>query len=87
MSDEKQDKSQRGLETLAIQAMMKNKDVRDFMWRMLEQAGTFTDNFSADPVQHAKNAGKRSLGLWVDSELREAEGSYFEMLRENFDGR
>jgi len=74
----------RGLETLAIQDIMKTKGGRDFMWRLLEQSGVFIDGFDNDPYKHARSAGKRSQGLWLQRELQEsANGSYMIMLKEN----
>lgn len=86
MSDD-EGKKERGLETLAIQTTMSTKDGRHFMWRILEQSGIFTDNFDENPIIHARNAGSRSLGLWLDNELKDAAlGSYMTMIKEHHDG-
>lgn len=74
----------RELEILAIQSIMSNKDGRNVFWRILEQAGLFDDTFDSDPYLHARNAGKRSTGVWLQNELKDvAPGSYLTMLKEH----
>lgn len=86
--DDKQVQSKnksRELELLTIRNIMKTENGRSFMWRCLENCGTFSDIFCIDTLQHARNSGKRTHGLWLDSELREAaKDEYFLMLKENY---
>ena len=76
----------RARESLAISNIMANEGGRSFMWRCLEVSGVFADNFDPDPYQHAANAGRRSHGIWLQSELLAvAPGSYAMMIKENND--
>jgi len=75
----------RELELFSIRNVMKTENGRNFMWRCLENCCTFEDIFDGDPIQHAHNAGKRSHGLWLHSELKEAAtANYYIMLKENY---
>lgn len=82
-SKKKQQKS-RELELHSIREIMKTENGRSFMWRCLQNCGTFENMFNVDPILHARNAGVRSHGLWLESELKEATpDNYFKMLKEN----
>lgn len=89
MVDESEDKerqrnSVRELEILAIRNTMRTENGRGFMYRCLQNCGTFTNTFGEDPHTHAYRAGKRGHGLWLDAELRHAATEdYYKMLREN----
>ena len=85
MSDEREKlNNERELELLTIRNLMKTENGRSFMWRCLQNCGTFENMFNADQSIHAFNSGKRSHGLWLDDELREAApDDYFRMLKEN----
>ena len=77
----------REIDLLDIANIMSTKGGRKFMWRNLELSGIFADNFDDDPYRHAHNAGQRSRGLWLQSELMEAAiGSYSTMVEENSNG-
>ncbi len=77
----------RDLEKEQVKGIMGTREGRHFMWRLLEQSGTFADCFDVDPYIHANNAGRRSLGVWLDSEIRDAApGSYETMIKEHIDG-
>ncbi len=83
-NDDKQFKDARELEILTMQHIMKTENGRAFLWRCLQNCGTFDSMFNSDATQHNFNAGKRSHGLWLDEELREAnEDNYYLMLKEN----
>ena len=74
-------------EDLDIQNVMNSKSGRDFMFRMLIQAGVFSNNFTADPYIHAYNAGIRSQGVWLkDQLLIAAPDNYNLMMKENNNG-
>ena len=74
----------RTIEELAIRDIMANEGCRAFMWRCLEMSGIFADNFDPDPYVHARNAGARSQGLWLQRELMSVTpGSYSKMLEES----
>jgi len=74
----------REIELLSIRNVMKTENGRSFMWLCLQNCSTFENIFNTDAIQHAHDAGKRSHGLWLDSELREAATDYYYlMLKEN----
>lgn len=74
----------RQLELLSISNIMKTENGRAFMWRCLMNCSTFSGTFNPDAARHSFNAGLRSHGVWLDSELQEAnEDLYYQMLREN----
>jgi hypothetical protein len=74
----------RALEEMAIQSIMATEDQRRFMWRNLEQSGVLVDNYDENPYNHARNAGARSQGLWLQNELMTAAPAmYFKMIKEN----
>lgn len=80
----KKQKSERDLELLTIRNIMKTENGRSFMWRCLQNCCTFENIFNTDQVKHAYSSGKRSHGLWLEEELREAATEdYFRMLKEN----
>jgi len=56
------------------------------MMRVLEYASAHGETFDPDPIKHAHNAGRRSVGLWLEAEMREASpGGYVTMIKENID--
>lgn len=89
MFDEENDNSKkqrdsRELELYGISTIMKTENGRSFMWRCLQNCSTFESIFNTDTQLHAFNSGKRSHGLWLDEEIREAApDDYFKMLKEN----
>ena len=83
MTEQKHNEA-RELELLAIRNIMRTENGRQFMWLCLQNCCTFESIFDKDSAQHNFNSGKRSHGLWLDSELREAAtDDYFIMLKEN----
>lgn len=80
----KKQKESREMELLTIRNLMKTENGRTFMWRCLQDCGTFESMFNTDAIQHAYNAGKRSHGLWLEQELKDsATDDYYKMLKEN----
>lgn len=77
----------RELELLAIRNTMKTEIGRDFMWRMLQHSCVFETIFNIDPLLHSFNAGLRSMGLWIEQEIKEATpDNYIKMIKEHLDG-
>jgi len=71
-------------EELAVQNLMKNEGMRNYMWKQLQEAGVFENIFDMDPIKHAYNAGKRQNGLRLDQDLKEyAPDMYIKMMKEN----
>lgn len=84
MSEDGHKKTPNNPEELAVQNIMKNEDMRNYMFKHLQEGGVFENIFDSDPIQHAHNAGKRQLGLVLDSDLRlYAPGDYVKMIKEN----
>lgn len=74
----------RKIEIANIAAIMSTKGGREFINRVLNQCGVFSDGFSPDTHEHAKNAGRRQIGLWLTNELKEAApGEYLILIREH----
>ncbi len=46
---------------------------RDFIWRLLIQCGVFTTSFTGDAPTTFFNEGKRQVGLWLLTEIDEAD--------------
>jgi len=73
----------RKIEIADINVIMSTKGGRNFICRVLDQCGVFSDSFDPDTHQHAKNAGRRQVGLWLIGELEEATpGEYLTLLKE-----
>ena len=78
----------RKVELIAIDGIMSSESGRSFMMSLIEHTGVFTETFDADTHRHAKNAGRREIGLHLVRELKEASfDKYIMMIREHEDGR
>lgn len=76
----------RDLEILEIEGIMRTEGGRKFLMRILERANTFGDTFDNDPYTHARNSGMRSVGTWLDQELKEVNiDMYQRMIKEYHD--
>lgn len=84
MSEGEHKKTPNNPEELAVQNLMKNEGMRNYMWKQLQEAGVFENIFDSDPIKHAYNAGKRQNGLVLDNDLRQyAPDDYIKMVKEN----
>lgn len=84
MNEEEIKKTPNNPEELAVQNLMKNEGMRNYMWKLLQEAGVFESIFDKDPIQHAYNAGKRQNGLALDRDLRHyTPDMYLKMIKEN----
>ena len=64
-------------------AMMRMPQTRSFMYRHLEQLGTFVDTFNPDPYIHSRQSGVRAAGLMLVETLKQnAPEEYKLMIRE-----
>ena len=73
-------------DSLGITEIMSSENGRHLMWRILEQSGIFGPTFDADPYKHARNAGARDQGIWLEHVLKAvAIGDYLTMIREHTD--
>ena len=60
--------------------------MREFMLRLLEEAGVDSNGFHPEPTAHAYNSGARRVGFWALNELKESTPSnYLLMIKENLD--
>ena len=85
MSDNSTD--QRKIEVAELTHVMSSASGRNTMHRMLKYTGVDDDTFNPDTHEHARNSGRREVGLWLRDELKEAcIDNYFIMLKENKDG-
>ena len=76
------------VEQMTITGIMGGESGRKLMYDWMMVAGTFSNTFRADTHEHARQAGKREIGLHIDRELREAcPDQYFKMMKENTDER
>jgi hypothetical protein len=82
MSDDQQN-----INELEIVQVMSSESGRHVMHRILEVAGVDDNTFNADSHLHAKNAGRREVGLWLREEIQKADmNGYLTMLKENKNG-
>jgi len=73
----------REIEIVDISVIMSTKGGRKFINRVLNQCGVFSDTFDSDTHEHAKNAGRRQIGLWLMNEIQEASPrEYTTLLKE-----
>ena len=57
---------------------------RDCIWRLLIQCGVYHTSFTGDAPHTFLNEGKRQIGLWVLTEINEADPqAYITMQEEN----
>ena len=75
--EQKKGNGSRGLELLTMENVMKTVEGRKFMLNLLHYCGVSESMFDKDPIQHAYNAGKRSAGLHLEEELKEASPYYY----------
>ena len=53
---------------------------RRFIWRVIEMFGSETDVFSADPYEHAYNAGQQAVGhIFIDL-IKDTHFDHFQMM-------
>lgn len=62
----------RKIELADILGIMRQEAGRAVMYRVLQATGLHADVFNLDPCIHAHKAGKRSHGVWLLRELKEA---------------
>ncbi len=66
-----------------LRAVMSTVAGRRFVWRLLNEVGTFSSVFSASPTVHAHAEGKRAVGVALAAEAQvEARDFYVAMVEE-----
>lgn len=68
-NDSEEELRQRKRQLIELQDMLKNPAFRNFMRRLMTQCGVGHEMFNCDPYMHAHNAGRRSIGLWLETEI------------------
>jgi len=77
----------RKIEVAELDFVMSTASGRSVMFRILEYSGLDVDNFDSDTHIHAMRAGRRSVGLFLRDELKQAcYDKYMLMMKENEDG-
>lgn len=73
----------RKIEIAEVTVIMSTKGGRNFINRLLDQCSVFSDSYDSDTHNHAKNAGRRQIGLWLLNEIQEASpGEYITLMKE-----
>jgi len=77
----------RSIELADLNYVMSSQAGRNVLYRFLRYSGLDVDNFNKDTHIHAKNAGRREVGLFMRDELKYAcYNKYMLMMKENEDG-
>lgn len=64
--------------------LVATEENRRAMARIIEHCLSRHPVFSANAMEMSRNAGKQELGLWIESQLRDADpDNYLKMLAEN----
>lgn len=73
---------QREREVEDFRALLAKPGNRAVIWRILSQCGIYHDNLHASDLgQMARQEGKRSIGLWLLTQIFESDPSAFERMR------
>lgn len=62
----------RETEIAQLHVLLGDEGMRDFLWRVLSKCNVFASTYSKVYGDMALNEGKRTIGLWLLSELAEA---------------
>ena len=63
-----------------LQALLKRKDARFLIWRVLEQCGVYHTNVHIDARAQIQE-GRRSIGLWLLEQVLQAEPNSYTLIR------
>ncbi len=55
---------------------------RDFIWRLLTKCGVYDTSFTGDAPHTFFNEGKRQIGLWVLTEIDDADNRSILLIHE-----
>ena len=72
--------NERQQELRDIQSVMKFRDGRRFMWRVLEKAGIYDSSFSVDPAILAFKEVQRNIGLMLISDIMKATPDKYQVM-------
>ena len=72
--------NERQQELRDIQSVMKFRDGRRFMWRVLEKAGVYDSSFAVEPSIMAFKEGQRNIGLMLISDIMKVAPDKYQMM-------
>ncbi len=85
---EARNKVERQIEQQDLKWLMKCRQGRRIVWRLLERTGLYRTSFDPNPAMMAFNEGNRNLGLMLMAQLNEVcPERYTLMVQEQRDGR
>lgn len=71
-------------EELDLDAVLNTDAGRRVLYRILMYTDLDQDVFNKDPITHAKNAGKRNVGVWLRNVIvSQAPNRFITMLKES----
>ena len=74
---------ERKIEIAELSVIMSTKGGRNFISRIIDRCGLFSDIYSTDTHEHARLAGRRQIGLWLLNEIKESTpGEYITLMKE-----
>lgn len=75
------------IEIQDLTSIMSLESGRNVINRILDYTNIDDDIFDADPATHARNAGRREIGVWLRNELKNAAPDrYLQMMKEQING-
>lgn len=81
-------KLQRQAEMLRFAKLLGTYEGREFVWRLMTQAGLFGTSFVGElPLSMAYNEGKRSQALWVQVDIFEADPKAWALMQREAEDR
>jgi len=64
-----------------LQALLKRRDARFLVWRVLEQCGVYHTNAHIDARAQIQE-GRRSIGLWLLEQVLQADPNSYTLIRQ-----
>ena len=80
------EEDQRNIELAEVQNVLNMSQGRKLLYRILELTRVEYNTFDINPIFHAKNAGKREVGLWLRDELKESSPELYQLMLKENDG-
>jgi hypothetical protein len=77
----------REIEIQDLSSIMSLESGRNVIAKILNYTNIDDDIFDQDPVTHARNAGRREIGIWLRNEIiAAAPDQYLRMMKEKING-
>lgn len=75
------------IEKQEISDIMKTQGGRNFIARVLGYTNLEEDIYNPDPIEHALNAGRREVGVWLRDTIIDADPDlYVRLIKERING-